>query len=118
MHDTSMYRLTNKYKPISLEPEMFDLNKIVIPKIMNEWEYIAEAFCYDVPTIESINEKGCRDAKQCCRELFKDWLTTDHGAKVGPKVWSTLLDTLKEVDEISADVTKDIVTKVKQLKCD
>ena len=65
---------------------MFDLNKIIIPKIMNEWEYIAEAFRYDVPTIETIKERGYGDAKQCCRELFKDWLTTDHGAKVGPKV--------------------------------
>ena len=117
MHDTSMYRLTNICKCISLEPEMFDLNKIIIPKIMNEWEYIAEAFRYDVLTIQTIKERGYGDAKQCCRELFKDWLTTDHGAKVGPKVWSTLLDTLKEIDEISADVTEDIVTKVKQLKC-
>ena len=85
---------------------------------MNEWEHVAEAFRYDLAIIDAINKKGCGDAKQCCREFFKDWLTTDHGAKVGPKVWSTLLDTLKEVDEISADVTKDIVTKVKQLKCD
>ena len=97
---------------------MFDLKKVVIPKIMNEWEHVAEAFRYDLTTIDTINKKGCGDAKQCCREFFKDWLTTDHGAKVGPKVWSTLLDTLKEVDEISADVTEDIVTKVKQLKCD
>ena len=105
-------------KCISLEPEMFNLNKVVIPKIMNEWEYVAEAFRYDLATIKIMKERGCGDAKQCCREFFKDWLITDHGAKVGPKVWSTLLDTLKEVNEISADVTKYIVTEVKQLKCD
>ena len=103
---------------LSLEPKMFDLNKVVIPKIMNKWQYVAEAFHYDVTTIETIKERGCGDEKQCCQEFFKDWLTTDHGAKVGPKVWSTLLDTLKEVNVISADVTKGIVTEVKQLKCD
>ena len=103
---------------VYLAPEMIDLKKIVIPKIMNEWEYVGEALRYDPATIENIKEKGCGDAKKCCRELFKDWLLTSHGTKAGPKVWSTLLDTLKEVDEISADITNDIFTKVKQLKCD
>ena len=103
---------------LKLEPEMFDLTKIVIPKIMNEWEYIAEAFRYDLATVENIKEMGGGDAKQCCREFFKDWLTTDHGNRVGPKMWSTLLDILNEVDEISTEITEDITTKVKQLQCD
>ena len=98
-----------------VEPDMFDLTKIVIPKIMNEWEYIAEAFRYDLATIKAINEKGRGDPKKCCREFFKDWLMTNNGAKAGPKVWSTLLDTLKEVDEISTDIIEDITEKVKQL---
>ena len=95
---------------------MFDLTKIVIPKIMNQWEYIAEAFRYDLPTIKAISEKEGKDAKQCCREFFKDWLMTNNGAKAGPKVWSTLLSTLKQVDEISADIIEDINAKVKQLE--
>ena len=97
---------------------MFDLTKSVIPKIMNEWEYVAEAFCYDLATIEAIKERGDGNAKQCCREFFKDWLTTDHGNRVGPKVWSTLLDILNEVDEISAEIIEDITTKVKHMKYD
>ena len=97
---------------------MFYLTKIVAPKIMKEWEYVAEAFLYDLDTIEVIKERGDGDAKQCCREFFKDWLTTDHGNRVGPKVWSTLLDVLNEVDEISAEITEDIATQVKQLKYD
>ena len=97
---------------------MFDLTKIVIPKIMNEWEYVAEAFRYDLAAIEAIKERGDGNAKQCCREFFKDWLTTDHGNRVGPKMWLTLLDILNEVDEISAEITQDITTKVKQMKCD
>ena len=95
---------------------MFHLSKIVIPKIMNQWEYIAEALYYDLPVIEAIKKKGKEDPKECCRELFKDWLTTNNGAEAGPKVWSTLLDALKVVDEISADITEDITEKVKQLK--
>ena len=95
---------------------MFDLTKFVIPKIMNQWEYIAEALRYDLATIEAIKVKRHEDPKQCCREFFKDWLMTNNGAKAGPKVWSTLLDALKEIDEISADITEDIIAKVKQLK--
>ena len=40
---------------------------------------------------------------------------TNNGAKAGPKVWSTLLHALKEAEEISADITKDIIAEVKQL---
>ena len=87
---------------------MFDLTKIVIPKI--------EALRYELPTIQAIKEKEGKDQKQCCREFFKDWLMTNNGAKAGPKVWSTLLNTLKEIDEIAADITEDIVAKLKQLK--
>ena len=95
---------------------MFDLTEIVIPKIMNEWEYIAEALCYDFATIKAIRESNREDPKKCCRELFKDWLMTNNGAEAGPKVWSTLLDTLKQVDEIAADITENIIAAVKQLK--
>ena len=108
-----MYNFSNNISHI--EPDMFDLTKIVVPKIMNEWEYIAEAFRYDLATIKAIKEKETEDAKKCCREFFKDWLMTNNGANAGPKVWSTLLDTLKEVDEISADIVEHITEKVKLL---
>ena len=94
---------------------MFDITKIVIPKIMNEWEDIADALRYDLATIKAIKNKEREDPKKCCRELFRDWLMTNNGAKAGPKVWSTLLDALKELDNISADITEDITAEVKQL---
>ena len=98
-----------------VEPEMFDLTKIVIPQIVDEWEYIAEALRYDLATIKAIKEREREDPKKCCRELFKDWLITNNGAKAGPKVWSTLLDVLKKVDEIPSYVTEYIIATVKQL---
>ena len=98
-----------------VEPELFDLTKIVIPKIMHVWEYIAEALRYDFAIIRAIKAKEGDDPKKCCREFFRDWLTTNNGAKAGPKAWSTLLDALKKVDDIPTDITEDIITKVKQL---
>ena len=71
---------------------------------------------YDIPTIKAIKDKERGDPKKCCREFFIDWLQTKNGAKAGPKVWSTLLDTLKKVDEISTDITEAIIAEVKQLK--
>ena len=94
---------------------MVDLTKIVIPRIMNEWEYVAEAFRYDLDTIEAIKKEKGGDAKKCCREFFRDWLMTDHGRRAGPKEWSTLLNVLKDVEDISAETTEDIATKVKEL---
>ena len=94
---------------------MFDLTNIVIPKIMNKWEYIADALYYDLSIVEAIKMREHENPKQCCREFFKDWLMTNNGARAGPKVWSTLLDALKKVDEISADIIENITEKVKQL---
>ena len=94
---------------------MFDLTKIVIPKIMNEWYYIAEALRYDIATIIAIREKNHEDPKKCCREFFEDWLMTNNGARAGPKVWSTLLDALRKVDEISVEIIEDITAQVEQL---
>ena len=93
---------------------MFDLTNIVIPKIMNEWKYIAEALHYDLATIRAIREKNREDPKKCCREFFEDWLMTNNGARAGPKVWSTLLDALRQVVDISADVIEDIIAQLKQ----
>ena len=94
-----------------IEPEMHDLKKIVIPKVMNQWEDIAYALRYDLATIQAIKDKEREDPKRCCQEFFKNWLMTNNGAKAGRKVWSTVLDALKEVDEISADIAEDIITK-------
>ena len=96
-----------------VEPEMFDLTKIVIPKIMTKWQYVAEALRYDLESIQAIKEH--RDPKTCCREFFIDWLTTNNGARAGPKVWSTLLNILREIDEISTETVEEITAKVKQL---
>lgn len=98
-----------------VEPEMHHLTKIVIPKIMNKWEYIAEALFYDLTTIQAIKINEREDPKECCRQFFRDWLMTNNGAKAGPKVWSTLFNVLKDVDDISADITQNIISEVKQL---
>ena len=94
---------------------MHELTNIVITKIMNEWEYIAEAFRYDDYIITAIKSKEQGDPKKCCREFFRDWLRSNRGVEVGPKVWQTLLDVLKEVNEISEDTVAEITEKVEQL---
>ena len=81
---------------------------------MNEWQYVAEAFHYDVATINAIKKREHGNAEQCCREFFNDWLTTDHGNRVGPKVWLTLLDILNKVDKISVKIKEEIAIEVQQ----
>ena len=95
---------------------MFDLVNIVIPKMMNEWMYIAYAMRYDLAVIRSIKENGGDNPKKCCEEFFMNWLTTNNGAEAGPKTWLTLLDVLKEIDDIADDIKEDISKEVLQLK--
>ena len=82
-----------------LEPEMADINKIVIPRIQAEWEDVAYALCYKITEVQDIRAKY-KNSKKCCQILFEDWLSTDHGAS--PKTWSTLLDKLSKVKDLIA----------------
>lgn len=93
---------------------MIDLMKIVIPKIMNSWEYTAYALRYDISAVTAIKDNERANPKKCCEEFLKDWLSTKNG--VGPRVWSTLLNALKEVDDIADDIIEEITEQVKQLK--
>ena len=91
---------------------MGDINKIVIPKIQAEWEDVAYALRYKIPTVNAIKVKCNDNPKRCCKELFKDWLSTNHGAS--PKTWSTLLDKLKEVEYLAA-ARDEIMEELKKL---
>ena len=80
---------------------MWDLIKIVVPKVSAEWEDLAYSLQYSIATVKAI-KKDCSDCQPCCRKLFEDWLSTDHGA--APKTWSTLLQKIKDVDNLVAVV--------------
>ena len=84
---------------------MHSLIRMVIPKVSSEWEDLAYALQYKVPTVKCIRNDHSGDSKTCCRTLFEDWLSTDNGAK--PKTWKTLLDKLREVEMLKS-VTKKI----------
>ena len=95
------------------EPEMYDLNEFVIPKIQAEWEDVAFALRYKIHTVKAIKEKHREDPRKCCSGLLQDWLTTENGKS--PKTWSTLLDALRNVDTI-ASVSDEIVKELSKLK--
>ena len=84
---------------------MWQLSKIVIPEIKANWKDVAyTSLHYDIPKVRSIEEKHCNDPKKCCRELFEDWLCTCKEGK--SKTWETLIQQLKEIEELKASVEK------------
>ena len=85
---------------LNLEPQMDDLNMIVVPRISADWEDVAYALRYEIPAVKFIKSKHNNDPKKCCKELLIDWLTTNNGVR--PKIWSTLLDKLKKIGELDA----------------
>ena len=90
---------------------MGDINKIVIPQILAEWEDVAYALRCKILTVKAIKAKCNDNPKKCCRELFIHWLSTYQGAR--PKTWSTLLDKLKEVEDL-ATATDEIMEELKK----
>ena len=82
---------------------MWQLNKIVVPQIMDYWEDVAySSLHYDIPQVKAIKATHRGDPKRCCQELLEDWLSTDSG--IGPRIWEILLKQLKEVPELTASV--------------
>ena len=84
----------------------------MIPEVFQEWLTVAYTLDYDISTIRAIQCRHNGNAKQCCEELFKDWLSTNNGSK--PKIWQTLLHKLEEIEEL-CPVTRDIREKLIQM---
>ena len=91
---------------------MGDINAVVIPRIQAEWEDVAFALRYKIATVNGIKAKNNDNPKKCCKDLFIDWLSTDHG--IGPKTWSTLIETLKKIEDLAA-VTREIMNDLEKL---
>ena len=91
---------------------MGDLITIVIPLIQAEWEDVAFALRYKISTVNNLREKNNDNPKKCCKDLFIDWLSTDHGAR--PKTWSTLIEKLKKIDDLAAATSK-IINELEKL---
>ena len=88
---------------------MRHLIQFVIPKIKALWEDVAYVLLYDIEEVEGIKAHPQNDVKSCCKRLLIDWLSTSHGAH--PKTWSTLLENLNTLEELTA-VVDDIEKKL------
>ena len=76
---------------------MWELTKIVIPKVKAHWEELAYSMRYSVGEVNALKRDG-KDLHDCCKRLFINWLTTSHGPK--PKTYKTLLSHIKEIDDL------------------
>ena len=79
---------------------MWNLIKIVIPKIKNQWEHVAYSMGYDPGAVDAIDRQCNRRLDECCENVFKDWLTTNNGCT--PKTWEKLIERIKAVDNLAA----------------
>ena len=80
---------------------MWELTKIVIPRIKAEWKNVAYSMRIDLHIINSI-ERESHNLEECCQKLFINWLTTNNGPT--PKTWKTLLERVEDVDNLVAEV--------------
>ena len=76
---------------------MWELTKIVIPKIKAHWEELAYSMRYSVEEVEAFKRDG-KDLHDCCKKLFINWLMTSHGPE--PKNYETLLIHIKKIEDL------------------
>jgi len=89
---------------------MRHLNNIVIPRIAAYWKKVADALEFEVSKIKIIEKKYKSDPEECCDELLREWLSS--GLGLHPKSWSTLINALKEIKQLTA-VTETIEMNIK-----
>ena len=94
------------------KPEMWDIMKIVLPQIKSEWKYVATSLRYPPADVKAF-EKDSHDVKECCYNLFTDWLSTNRG--VTPKTWGRLIERIEDVDNLQ-DAVKKIKEEVAKLE--
>ena len=83
-----------------VEPEVFQLYKIVVPEVMAHWEEVAYiSFHCNISEVEAIEAKHKSDPKKCCQELVKRWMRTEKS-----KTWESLLKQLREVKDLTTNV--------------
>ena len=83
------------------------LRQIVIPRIAASWETVADYLEYEPEYKQLIKRKRHNDAQECCVELLEDWLCSDRG--VSPKSWTVLINTLKDIKDLTASTEKIII---------
>ena len=77
---------------------MWELTKIVIPRVKVHWKDLAYCMRYD-SEIESFDKEG-RNDHECCEKLFRIWLNSSRGPT--PKTYQTLLKCIKKIDDLTA----------------
>ena len=92
------------------EPKMRHLNKMVVQRIAAYWKKVADELEFEVWKIKTIEKKYRGDPEDCCDELLREWLSS--GLGLHPKTWSTLINALKEVKQLTA-ITETIETNLK-----
>ena len=88
---------------------MWELIDIVAPRMMAEWESLAYCMRYSPEEVAAI-KKNDKDIKECCTNLFKNWVTTGHDPE--PKTYLTLLRHIKMIDNLAAaseEIEKELI---------
>ena len=96
---------------MNTKPEMWDVIKIVFPKITGEWKYVAYSMKYTAHDVKTF-ENDSHDSKESCLNLFTDWLTTNRG--ITPKTWHNLIERIKAVENLQS-AAESIEEEVKKL---
>ena len=88
---------------------MYELIKIVIPKVKAHWQNLSYAMKYDIGEVDVFDKDG-RDLEGGCKFFFTNWITTGHGPT--PKTYDTLLKYIKKVNELTAaheEIEKELI---------
>ena len=87
------------YKFDTLEPEIWDVISIVIPKVKASCGNLAYSMGFGIEDVRAL-ERDFKDSGDQCRKLFEDWLAGSRGCT--PKTWRKLLERIKAVSELHA----------------
>ena len=91
---------------------MKHMHELVIPKIFAHWKKVAMSLNYSQDIIEMMDDKWKGvNAIQCCEDILRDWLCAIDEPDVDSHSWETLINTLKQIKQLTAparQIEKDV----------
>ena len=95
---------------------MWDLIKIVIPKVKAEWKDLAYSMGFKIADIKALEtDSNLRNLESQCEKLFENWLSGARGCT--PKTLGKLLERIEAVESLfsaAEDIKKELGYQSKQ----
>ena len=103
--------------PLLSAPTIGELNQLVVWRVAAQWYEVGVLLGVGAAVLDSIRADNFYNVRQACRSMFSEWLARRPGTGEQPRVWLSVLETIKEAvgEKVAEEVEKHFNSSPKQI---